>query len=472
VTAAHEEPFGQSGRRSVATRARLYLVGSAMLALAVAFGVFTIVWLQYTIQLRTLDLSRQVAALAKGQAAAGAQAPSAEEARLRLLRIEAGLIGAALFETDADGRIERSTMASPPSSIPLARLSRVDANGTRSGVLRSGTGVQVLGVAAPIDRAHELVAVQGLAEIRAERFDLLAIAAVGMLVAAIVAYIAGGVLARRLTAPLVRLRAAAEQVAEGEYGTQVPVEGDAETASLAHSFNEMSRRVADTYAALKAFVGDVSHEIRTPLTSIRGFAEAMLDGTVTDPDQQRRALTVIRDESVRIGEVSRTLLGLAELDSGAVEVARVPVDLGVMSDALLGRFSAIAEAEGLTLGIAVPRTPRPLADPERLLQAISTLVANAIAYTPADGQVRVSAEERDGRWILAVDDSGPGIPADKREAVFGRFTRLDESRSTNGGGAGLGLAICARLVELMSGTVGVNDSDLGGARFEIELPLA
>ena len=336
-------------------------------------------------------------------------------------------------------------------------------------MLRSATGARLLVVSAQIDEGHRLVAIQGLREIRQTQAGILAIGLVALIAAALVAYVAGGVLARRLTAPLVRLEAAAESVAEGAFGTQVTEEGDAETASLARSFNRMSTRVADVYAAQKAFVGDVSHEIRTPLTSIRGFAEALLDGTVTDPDQQRRALGVIRDEAVRIGEVSQTLLALSELEAGAVQVARVPVDLSVLADALRGRFSGVASEAQVCLEVDLPIAARPLGDPDRLLQAVSALVANAIAYTPPGGDVRVSACVSEGRWRLRVDDSGPGIPAEQRAEVFDRFSRLD---GTGTSGTGLGLAICKRLVELMGGEVGVGDSDSGGARLEINLPLA
>ncbi len=461
-------------RRSVATRARLYLVGGAMLALVVAFGVFVLAWGQYSISQRTAELARQTSALAKGQAVGDRFSLSAEEtataaSRDRLLRVEAGLMGAGLFITDASGAVQRGTTDDPPTAIPLERLTRADASGAKSALLRSAAGVRLLVVSAPIDETHRLVAVQGLREIQQTQAGILIIGLVAIIAAAVVAYVAGGILARRLTAPLVRLETAAESVAEGAFGTQVAEEGDAETASLARSFNRMSTRVADVYSAQKAFVGDVSHEIRTPLTSIRGFAEAMLDGTVTDPQQQRHALSVIRDEAVRIGEVSQTLLSLAELEAGAVTVARTPVDTGVLAQALSGRFSAAASAADLSLDIDLSAAQRPMGDPDRLLQAVSALVANAIAYTPSGGQVRVSATSSAGRWRLRVDDSGPGIPAEKRAEVFGRFSRLEGSGE---GGAGLGLAICRRVVELMGGTVSVGESSLGGARFEIELPLA
>jgi signal transduction histidine kinase len=456
----------------MATRARLYLVGAALIALVVAFALFALGWSQYAIGQRTDELSRQVVALAKGQAVGTQLQGAPAAARDRLFQVEAGLIGAALFVTDDAGNVERATVASAPASIPLSRLSAATGASTRSGTLRNAAGQQVLVVATPIDATQTLVAVQSLAEIRQAQLGLLLLAAVTLLAATIVSYIAGGILARRFTAPVVRLQSAAEQVAGGALGTQVAEEGDVETASLARSFNRMSTRVAEAYAAQKAFVGDVSHEIRTPLTSIRGFAEAMLDGTVTDPEQQTRALTVIRDEATRISEVSRTLLALSELDAGAVVLAREAIDTALLADALLGRFAAAADAAGLTLSVDLSAEGRPLGDPDRLLQALSALVSNALAYSPSGGRVVVSASASATAWRVAVDDDGPGIPAQKRDEVFRRFSRLDRSRSAASGGAGLGLSISQRLVELMDGRIEAEDSELGGARFVIELPRA
>jgi len=458
-------------RRSTVSRARRYLVGGTLVALLAAFAVFAIAWSQYAIGQRTADLGQQVAVLAKGQAATE-QLDSAVSAELRerLLRIEAGLIGAALVVTDNDGVVLRSTAGTSSAPLPLERLKPTAVEGVSSARLRTGAGVPVVMVATPIDSGSRLVAIQGLAEIRRAQAGLLAIAAFALVVAAAVAYLAGGVLARRLTAPLVRLEAAADHVAEGAFGTQVAEEGDAETASLAHSFNRMSARVAAAYAAQKAFVGDVSHEIRTPLTSIRGFAEALLDGVITEPERQHAALEVIRDEATRIGEMSQTLLALSELDAGAVQLSRVPVDVGVLADALTGRFEGIARDADVTLDVDLEGSGAPLGDPDRLLQVVSALVSNAVAHTPAGGTVRLTSDSNSGRWTVYVDDSGVGVPAEQRARILERFARLDASRASVSGGAGLGLSIAHRLVELMGGTIEIGDSELGGARFAVLMP--
>jgi signal transduction histidine kinase len=107
-----------------------------------------------------------------------------------------------------------------------------------------------------------------------------------------------------------------------------------------------------------------------------------------------------------------------------------------------------------------------------VVQAVSVLVANAIAYAPPGTEVLVRAEAAGNSWRLTVDDSGPGIPPADRERIFERFTRLDSSRSSTNGGSGLGLPICRRLLTLMGGKVEVSDSPTGGARFTISLPLS
>jgi len=234
----------------------------------------------------------------------------------------------------------------------------------------------------------------------------------------------------------------------------------------------MSTRVASAYAAQQAFVGDVSHEIRTPLTSISGFGQALLDGTIADEPGTRHAAGVIVHEAGRISEITTTLLSLSQLDAGSVEPLREPVDLAVLADALAGRFATQAAEKEVWLEIEVPADPCPLADPNRLLQCVSALVDNALIHARPGGEVRVSAWSENSRWRIAVDDDGPGVPPLRRERIFDRFTRLDESRSSESGGSGLGLAICSRLVELMEGSVWAEDGPLGGARFVIELPEA
>jgi signal transduction histidine kinase len=461
-------------RPSVRARVTIAVLSVATVSVVVVFAVFYVAWTRYTLSVRTADLLARSRVIASGLDAGGLPGGAGDEAdgRGRLMRVEAGLIGAVLSVTDPTGAVLFSTSETGMTDYPLRELqAQGDRPGMSSGV-RTLAGVgTVLIVAAELDIPDRyLVAAQPMQEIDRAQGTVVALFGVSALAALAAAWGVGVWQARRITAPLVRLTDGVRAVTAGEWGHQVPVEGDDEVAELAGSFNAMSSRVARAYGAQREFVGDVSHELRTPITSIRGFSEALLDGTVTDEATRERAIRAIHEESGRIAELTRTLLTLAELDVAEAPQALHRVEAVRLLEALSDRFVARAAETGRVLEIG-PFDGAPLADTERLLQAASILVENALAHTPAGALVRVRATERGRSWELTVDDSGTGIPAKDRERVFERFTRLDPSRAS-GGGSGLGLAICRRLVELMEGSARVEDSDLGGARFVIRLPIA
>ncbi|MHB1342161.1 MAG: sensor histidine kinase [Coriobacteriia bacterium] len=465
---------GRSGRPSIVRRTRLGMVAVAALSALVVFVVFYFAWLAYTVDVRGDELSRQVSALAKGVSAGGPLAGATRQGALRvqLFRVQAGLIGARLAITDADGTVSLSTAdaGQGPDVIAIDSLGEADGRGVRRAVRTVPESGRLLVVAAPLEGGGWLVALQAVREIAAARTGVALLLLGSMGVALLVAWIAGAYVARQLTAPLVRLRIGAEAIASGEWGHQVAVEGDLEITSLAESFNRMSGRVADAYAAQKDFVGDVSHELRTPITSIQGFAGALSDGIVTDPETAARFLGVIRQEAQRLGDLTTTLLALADLDAGRVELARMPVDTSALAETLRVRHAG--PDVDLAVGDLGPEGSVPLADDARVLQVASALVSNAVRYTPSGGTVSVSAESGEGSWRLHVDDSGPGIPPESRERIFERFVRLDSARTSTEGGSGLGLSICSRLVDLMDGSISVDDSPLGGARFTVTLPVA
>lgn len=465
-----------SAHRAVplASRARRYMVLATVASVVVTAAVAYAAWTAYTVNVRTGELAAQVAALGKGLAAGGvrdaAESPQAASLRDRLMRVQAGLIGASLALTDSNGDVERSWGPVRRDSYPLESFGQADARGVRTIQLTLPRTGRVLMVAAPAGEGRSLVAVQAVREIGRARGAAAGLGAAAIALAAAVAWVLGGLLASRLAAPLGRLRSGAEAVAAGDWGHQVPEEGEEEVAALARSFNGMSARVAAAYEAQRSFVGDVSHELKTPITSIQGFSQALLDGTVTDTGQARRHVGIIHEEALRLGELASTLLALADLDSGRVRVKCEPIDATTLADALLARHAGVAAQRGIELEIAIAGSPA--GDPDRLLQAASALLDNALAYTPPAGRVRVGgATGRTGAWVLAVEDSGPGVPQEARETVFERFARLDPSRAKHLGGSGLGLAIVKRLVELMGGTVRAGASaDLGGASFVVELP--
>jgi len=448
----------------------------AGISVAVVFALFYTVWTTYTLRVRTDELSQSTRAVASGLAGSIADDGSVQdELTCQLFRVEAGLIGASLAVTDPHGTVLYESSAGSrqmPDSLALDALGEPDEGDVLSDVV-DVTGIgRVLVVAAPLahDSGGYVVALKPVRELNSARGMLALLLAVSAVVAVAVVWIVGGVFARRLTAPLLRLRDATRAVEEGDWGHQVAVEGDQEIAQLATSFNNMSGRVARAYAAQKEFVGNVSHELKTPITSISGFAGALMDGTVSDEDSRARYYRVIKEEADRLGELSKTLLALADLDAGTAEVLSEDVSADSLAETLRARHSGVAKEKSIYLDLD-GLTDDLVSDGSRVLEAGSILVDNAIRHTPDGGTVRLTTTTGDGSWRLAVDDSGPGVPVEDRAKVFERFVRLEESRSTHGGGAGLGLAICARIAGLLEGEVRVCESDLGGAQFVLEIPL-
>ncbi len=471
-----------SHRSTVTRRTRLALVGVAAASILIAVGLLYVAWLQQTVSMRTEELSRQVYAIATGMPAGGeidfiASAPLSS-LREQLFEVEADLLGVRLVLTDAAGRVVHSSDADDGiGQYDIDELTgEADEHGLRTGVRPLPNAGRVIVVVAPVDGTPAdgyLIAIEPLGELaalqRTGSIVVLAVAAVSL----IGAWLIGTVVARRVTAPLLRLKEGAEAIAAGSWGHQVTVDGDEEIAALAESFNTMSARVEAAYNAQRDFVGDVSHELRTPITSIQGFAGALLDGMAPSDEQRERYLRIIKQESARLMELTGTMLELADLDSGRAVVARERVDTASVAEALRARHDGPAFASRIALEIGdLGAGGEPLADEWRVLQVASALVGNALAYTPRGGMVRVSAGVRDGSWELCVEDSGPGVPAAERDRVFERFARLDRSRTSSTGGFGLGLAICRRLVETMGGTISVEDSVLGGARFCVTLDSA
>lgn len=461
----------------ITRRVRITVAAVAAVSVVLTVAVLYAVWLGSAITLRTAELSRQVYAIAQGMATAGDvdldTAPALTGLRAQLFEVEGRLLDARLVLVDRAGAVVHPIPGEgAAATYDVARLTgEPDARGVRTGVKRVSSAGQVIIVAAPVGGGH-LVAMQPLREAVPVLRTGAIIGVVAALLAIAGAWLTGGVAARRVTAPLLRLRDAAEAIGQGSWGRQVAVEGDAEVRALARSFNAMSARVHAAYSAQKEFVGNVSHELRTPITSIQGYAGALLDGMADTDEKRERFARIIRDEAGRLMELTSTLLALADLDSGRVAVARAPIDTTGLAEVLRARHESSALALGVDLHVDDLAGSAPYGDADRLLQVASALVSNALAYTPAGGEVRVSSGVRGDRWTLMVDDSGPGIPGSERERVFDRFARLDPSRTSATGGFGLGLAICKRLAEAMDGSISVEDSPLGGARLVVTLPPA
>jgi two-component system, OmpR family, sensor kinase len=291
--------------------------------------------------------------------------------------------------------------------------------------------------------------------------------ALTLALAVVASYLVGG----QVTAPLRRMAGVAARVEAGDLEPRMddaPAQGR-ELEVLADSFNHMLDRLAEAFAAQRAFVADASHELRTPLTVIRGQLEVLAAQKNPPEAEVRRVERLVQAEITRISRLVDDLLVLAQ--SGQTNFLRTePIKLQPFVKDLWDGMSLIDDRR-FELG-PIPEGSL-VADPDRLAQAIRNLARNAVDHTQAGSGLVGLDVERAGsdRVRFAVIDDGPGIPAAERERVFERFHRVDPSRSRSDGGAGLGLAIVLAIAEAHGGQVRATEATNGrGARVELVLP--
>ncbi len=450
-------------------RSRLWLsyailVATALGVMAVAFGFYLwrnpLLYRQTLVRLRTVQtgiVNRQGDLFGGNVSTAMDRAASAFDVRILLFDGNGNL----LKDTDPSQpgiNLPRKTLINRP--IPSVR----DATGklwlySRQS-LNDGT---ILIVAAP----RPLVPLMNIL-----RDELLPIFVRGGGIALLLSLVLAFVVARWVADPLQQLVAASQHVPITEI-KPVAEHGPREVRELTRAFNAMIARVHSSQTSQRNFVANVSHELKTPLTSIQGFAQAILDGTASTPVEQKQAAEVIYNETGRMHRMVLDLLDLARLDAGTADLKMSAVDLRLLLDSIVEKFSLQAQKAGINLILdSPPDLPTLVADGDRLAQVFTNLVDNALSHTSAGGQVTLQVLPTQIEMEIRVADTGAGIPADALPHIFERFYQADLSRP--GGkkhGAGLGLAIVHEIVAAHSGRITVRSQEGLGTTFNVNLPL-
>ncbi len=304
------------------------------------------------------------------------------------------------------------------------------------------------------------------------RFDELAAAfLLGLPFALALAGCAGYFLARRALAPLEEMASRAGQITSESLHARLPIPAaNDELGHLASIFNSLLERLEQSFEQLRRFTSDASHELRTPLTSIRSVGEVALQ-TNTTPDEYRDTIGSMLEEVNRLTELVDNLLTISRADAGRVQLRPTLLSAIDIAREAASLFEVLIEEKQQSIAVDGDESATIYGDRVFLRQAVVNMIHNAVKFSPIGGviSVRVQADP-DNQVRIEITDNGPGIAANHVDHIFDRFYRVDESRTRDSGGAGLGLSIAQWSVRMHGGQIRVRTTPGSGSTFQIFLP--
>jgi two-component system sensor histidine kinase BaeS len=283
----------------------------------------------------------------------------------------------------------------------------------------------------------------------------------------------GTVLASRLSGPIRRAVAAAARLRAGDRGVRVPVESPVEVAGLASALNDLTAALSVSEARQREFLLSVSHELRTPLTTLKGYAEALTDGLVDGPEAVRTGQVMLA-EAEQLDRLITDLLALARLEADDFPLRFAPVNLTTVARAAATAWEPRFLGAGLVWRCELPQSGSSatvITDGERVRQVVDGLLGNALRVVPAGAAVVLAVTPAGTAVQIEVRDGGPGLRDDDLAVAFQRGRLAARYQGVRPVGSGLGLALAARLVGRLGGTISAGHAPEGGARFTVQLPL-
>lgn len=308
-------------------------------------------------------------------------------------------------------------------------------------------------------------------QLRVSFWSVLPQAAIPAAVSIILGILLAFLVARSQTLPIREIDSAVREFSTGDLSRRVELNCGGELEQLGDSINRMAQELSELEDSRRSFVANVSHELRSPMTSMKGYVQAMLDGTIAEPDRPKY-LQIVLDETNRLTELVRDLLDLSRLESGKFPMEIAPFDANEMMRRMLVRFEQRITEKKIDVEIEFAEDPCfALGDVSRINQVVSNLIDNAVKFMSGDaGVLSIRTARVDGRIRFSVQDNGPGIPEKDLPHVMERFYKADKAH-TAGMGTGLGLSICRTILQ-QHGTKMEIRSVPGETVFDFTLPAA
>lgn len=274
------------------------------------------------------------------------------------------------------------------------------------------------------------------------------------LFAAALSFLVVYVFTAKLTDPLRQMSAATKAYAKGDFSKRVNVRGSDEFAGLCRSFNRMASALSTLESSRRSFVANVSHELKTPMTTIGGFIDGMLDGTIPE-ERHAEYLAIVSDEVKRLSRLVTSMLNLSKIEAGELDLKYTEYDVCPTIINCMLSFEQIIEKHNITVeGFEDIGSVKIYADPDMIHQVIYNLVDNAVKFTNDGGTISVFAGKNDdGKVYVSIQNTGEGVSSEEIGKIFERFYKIDKSRSYDVKSAGLGLYLCKTIIEMHGGKI-------------------
>lgn len=262
-----------------------------------------------------------------------------------------------------------------------------------------------------------------------------------------------------------------QKLGQGDYANQIHLKGADELTLLAEHLNNLSHSLQQSEQARRRWVADISHELRTPLAVLQADIEAMEDGVRT---LDQRSLERLKKHSLRLTNLVNDLYDLSLSDIGALTYRKQPCDLRALLQEVVATVKPQFEQQKIALDAQLEtlQLAQVFGDPQRLQQLFLNLLRNSLSYTHSPGRVLIHLHSDNKNLVVTIEDSAPGVDASLHEKLFERLYRAESSRNRNSGGAGLGLTLCRNIVLAHEGNIEIQDSELGGLKVIITLPVS
>lgn len=292
---------------------------------------------------------------------------------------------------------------------------------------------------------------------------------VPFLVMIIVSFLLLGLISQKIMRPIRKITSIAEEYATGNFDTPINISNKDEIGQLASSLEFMASELSKLDEYRRAFISNISHDFRSPLTSIKGYIEAILDGTIP-PEKQERYLKIVVDETKHLSKLTASLLELNDFDSYGIWLMYKEFDVVDLVRIALNTFEGKCSDKGITL-VLNNHTENSVvnADKTKIQQVIYNLIDNAIKFTPSGKSIYVTLTERNDKIFISVKDEGCGIPAESLSKIWVRFYKADVSRGKDKQGTGLGLAITKEIIKAHNENINVVSTEGVGSEFTFSL---